>query len=153
MVNFLKFDPGFLDKDENGVKFACALRGLSQILEVMLLIPFLITLLVCQLIGEITVMTFGLSLPGPVIGMAVLFLWLIVTGKSPDNFESLSNQLLAHLSLLFVPAGVGVMLHFKLLGEDWAAVAAALIVSTLVTIAVTGWVMARLSGRGTPRDE
>jgi holin-like protein len=45
------------------------------------------------------------------------------------------------------------MLHFKLLGEDWAAVAAALIVSTLVTIAVTGWVMARLSGRGTPRDE
>lgn len=144
MVNFLKFDPGFLDKDESVVKFACALRGLSQILEVMLLIPFLITLLVCQLIGEITVMTFGLSLPGPVIGMAVLFLWLIVTGKSPDNFESLSNQLLAHLSLLFVPAGVGVMLHAELLEAELVPIILALVVSTLITLALTAWIMNKL---------
>ena len=144
MVNFLEFDPGFFDKDESGVKSACALKGLSQILEVMLLIPFLITLLVCQLIGEITVMTFGLSLPGPVIGMAVLFLWLIVTGKSPDNFESLSNQLLAHLSLLFVPAGVGVMLHAELLEAELVPIILALVVSTLITLALTAWIMNKL---------
>jgi holin-like protein len=108
------------------------------------LIPFLITLLVCQLIGEVTVIAFGLPLPGPVVGMAVLFLWLTVAGKTTGNFEILSNQLLSHLSLLFVPAGVGVMLHAELLGEELVPIAVALIVSTLITLALTGWIMNKL---------
>lgn len=108
------------------------------------MIPFLITLLVCQLIGEITVMTFGLPLPGPVVGMAVLFLWLVVAGKGRGDVERLSSQLLSHLSLLFVPAGVGVMLHAELLGEELVPIAVALVVSTLVTLAVTAWIMNRL---------
>jgi putative effector of murein hydrolase LrgA (UPF0299 family) len=110
-------------------------------------------ILVCQLAGELVAAWASLPVPGPVIGMVLLFIILIVRGGIPENVAQTGDGLLRHLSLLFVPAGVGVMLHFKLLGEDWAAVVAALIVSTLVTIAVTGWVMARLSGRGTPRDE
>jgi holin-like protein len=110
----------------------------------MRLIPFLITLLVCQLIGEITVMTFGLPLPGPVVGMAVLFSWLAVAGKRTGNFALLSNQLLSHLSLLFVPAGVGVMLHAELLGEELVPIAVALVVSTLATLALTAWIMNKL---------
>ena len=108
------------------------------------LIPFLITLLVCQLLGEVTVIAFGLPLPGPVVGMAVLFLWLTVAGKTTGNFEILSNQLLSHLSLLFVPAGVGVMLHAELLGEELVPIAVALVVSTLITLALTGWIMNKL---------
>jgi holin-like protein len=114
------------------------------------LIPFLITLLVCQLIGEVAVITFVLPLPGPVVGMAVLFLWLAVAGTTTGNFEVLSNQLLSHLSLLFVPAGVGVMLHAELLGEELVPIAIALVVSTLLTLALTAWIMNKLGAE--PRD-
>ena len=58
--------------------------------------------------------------------------------------------MLEHLSLLFVPAGVGVMMHLPLIGEEWQALSAALVGSTVLTIAVTALVMrgcARLSGR------
>ena len=120
------------------------LTGLPVAPEVTRLVPFLITLLVCQLIGEITVMTLGLPLPGPVVGMVVLFLWLFVAGKRNDNVQRLSSQLLSHLSLLFVPAGVGVMLHAELLGEELVPIAVALVVSTLVTLAVTAWIMNKL---------
>jgi len=110
-------------------------------------------ILACQLAGELVSAWGKLPVPGPVIGMVLLFIFLMVRGGIPEAVATTGDALLRHLSLLFVPAGVGVMLHFKLLGEDWAAVAAALIVSTLVTIAVTGWVMAKLSGRAEPGDD
>ncbi len=53
-------------------------------------------------------------------------------------------------SLLSVPAGAGIMLHFKLLAGNWLPLGAALILSTLLTIAVTAWLMARLSRRPAP---
>ena len=73
-------------------------------------------------------------------------------GGIEESLAQTGDGLLRHLSLLFVPAGVGVMLHFKLLGDDWLAVAGALVVSTLATIVVTGWVMAKLSGRNGAGD-
>lgn len=107
-------------------------------------------ILVCQLAGELLSAWAGLPVPGPVIGMVLLFVYLMVRGGISDNMAMTADGLLRHLSLLFVPAGVGVMLHFRLLEKDGLAVAAALVVSTLVAIAVTGWVMAKLSGRGRP---
>lgn len=145
----MEYDLGFFDADESVVEPPPTLIGLFQVLEVIVLIPFLITLLVCQLIGEITVMSFGLSLPGPVIGMAVLFSWLFLTGKSTENFELLSNQLLSHLSLLFVPAGVGVMLHAELLESELVPIIVALVISTLITLALTAWIMNKLGSERT----
>lgn len=107
-------------------------------------------ILVCQLAGELAAAWGKLPVPGPVIGMVLLFCFLMVRGGIADNISRTADGLLNHLSLLFVPAGVGVMLHFRLLGDDWLAVAAALIISTLATIAVTGWVMAKLTGREKP---
>jgi holin-like protein len=105
-------------------------------------------ILVCQLAGELLSVWAGLPVPGPVAGMVLLFAYLVVRGGISDNMAMTADGLLRHLSLLFVPAGVGVMLHFKLLEKDGLAVAAALVVSTLAAVAVTGWVMAKLSGRG-----
>lgn len=102
-------------------------------------------ILVCQLAGELVSAWSKLPVPGPVIGMVLLFVILAVRGGIAENMARTADGLLSHLSLLFVPAGVGVMLHFKLLGEDWLAVALALVGSTLVTIIVTGWVMAKLA--------
>lgn len=105
-------------------------------------------ILVCQLAGELLAAWLGLPVPGPVIGMVMLFTVLRVRGGISQNMARTGDALLSHLSLLFVPAGVGVMLHFKLLGDDWMAIGGALIASTVATIAVTALVMARL-GRGT----
>lgn len=105
-------------------------------------------LLVCQLIGEATVRGLGLPVPGPVLGMALLFCGLLLRGGIPKDIELVGGTLLKHLSLLFVPAGVGVMLYLPLFAAEWEAIAASLVVSTTLTIAVTAVIMKLLL----PRD-
>jgi putative effector of murein hydrolase LrgA (UPF0299 family) len=91
--------------------------------------------------GELAVVALRLPIPGPVLGMALLFLGLLAKGSVPPRLATTSDVLLGNLSLLFVPAGVGVMLHAKLLGREWLPISIALIISTMITIAVTGFVM------------
>jgi holin-like protein len=55
------------------------------------------------------------------------------------------NGILSHLSLLFVPAGVGVILHIAMLRDEWLPIAIALVVSTALTLVVTGLVMVVLT--------
>jgi len=104
-------------------------------------------LLVYQTIGEIVVQLIGLPVPGPVIGMALLFVTLLVRGSAPAWLRDSCQQLLSHLSLLFVPAGVGVMLHFERLGAEWLPIVIALVASTVITIGVTALVMQALRKR------
>ncbi len=105
-------------------------------------------LLVYQLVGEVIVHLAGLPVPGPVVGMLLLFLTLIARGAAPgradgflDRLRDTCQALLSHLSLLFVPAGVGVLLHFKRLGAEWLPITVALLASTVITIGVTALVM------------
>jgi putative effector of murein hydrolase LrgA (UPF0299 family) len=98
-------------------------------------------LLVYQLVGEALVHVSGLPVPGPVVGMLLLFVTLLARGSAPQWLRDTCQQLLAHLSLLFVPAGVGVLLHFKRLGAEWLPITVALVASTVITIGVTALVM------------
>lgn len=109
---------------------------------------FFTVLLIYQLVGEVVSKGLELPIPGAVIGMALLFATLLIRGNLPDGLSDTAQGLLKHLSLLFVPAGVGVMVHFHLIGAEGLAISVALVVSTLVTIAVTALVMARLSNDG-----
>lgn len=102
-------------------------------------------LLLCQLAGEFIVLALELPVPGPVIGMVILFIGLLLYGKIPEKLSDTANGLLEQLSLLFVPAGVGVMSHLTLLGNKWLPLSASLIVSTLLTIAVTSLLMQYLT--------
>lgn len=104
-------------------------------------------LLVCQLIGEATVRGLGLPVPGPVLGMALLFCGLLLRGGIPQDIDLVAGTLLKHLSLLFVPAGVGVMLYLPLFAAEWEAIAASLVISTALTIVVTAVVMKLLLPR------
>ncbi|MEM7529153.1 MAG: CidA/LrgA family protein [Pseudomonadota bacterium] len=99
----------------------------------------------CQLAGETLVRFLALPLPGPVLGKAILFVGLLVFGL-PDDLRRTGEALLGNLSLLFVPAGVGVMLHGAILSTDWLAISVALVVSTLATVSVTALVMQKLGG-------
>lgn len=106
---------------------------------------FITVLLVYQLIGEVISQSLELPLPGPVVGMALLFATLLVRGELADGLRDTAEGLLRHLSLLFVPAGVGVILHLHLIQSEWKAISVALIVSTVATIAVTALVMVGLA--------
>jgi holin-like protein len=105
------------------------------------MIESLAAILVLQLLGEITVQLSGAPIPGPVLGMLLLALILCLRGKVPERLRQTCQNLLAHLALLFVPAGVGVMLHLERLSVEWLPLLAAIVLSTWLTLAVTAWVM------------
>ncbi|WP_435988109.1 CidA/LrgA family protein [Sulfitobacter sp. SH22] len=105
------------------------------------MIGYLTIILVCQLVGELIVGTLSISIPGPVLGMLILFLLLLIRGDLPAGLGQTADGLLRAMSLLFVPAGTGVMMHFKLLGEALLPLGAALVVSTAMTITVTALMM------------
>jgi holin-like protein len=102
-------------------------------------------LLVYQLAGEVIALYFALPIPGPVIGMLLLLAMLLITRKVPADMDDASGALLSHLSLLFVPAGVGVMVHMDLLGDEWLPILVALIVSTVASMALSAWAMKGLA--------
>lgn len=98
-------------------------------------------LLLFQLAGEALALFFSLPIPGPVIGMGLLFATLALRGGPSPALRNTAQKLLQHLSLLFVPAGVGVMLHAQRLADEWLPIVVALVASTFVTVAVTALVL------------
>lgn len=107
----------------------------------------LTVLLLCQLGGEVLARLLGLPIPGPVCGMVLLFLGLCWLGRVPDFLARTTDGLLANMSLLFVPAGVGVMLHARLIAEDWLAIAAGIVISTVASVVLTALAMRLLQPR------
>ncbi|PWS36452.1 CidA/LrgA family protein [Falsiroseomonas bella] len=115
------------------------------------MIPAITALLVCQLLGEVAARAFALPVPGPVIGMVLLFLALLLRRREvPAELGATADSLLGNLGLLFVPAGVGVVLHLPLLARDWAPLSLAILAGTLFAIAATGrlaqWLLRRGGG-------
>jgi holin-like protein len=111
-------------------------------------------LLIFQLIGEVAVRALTLPIPGPVIGMFLLYGMLSVRGSAPESLTRTANGLLSHLSLLYVPAGVGVMVHLALIKREWLAVLLTLVVSTALTLVITAltmrWLVARAASASAP---
>lgn len=96
----------------------------------------------CQLAGEFLCRFFGLPLPGPVVGMGLLFAFLLLRGGQgrnavPNTLGASADQLLGHFSLLFVPASVGTMRYFDLLGANALLLAVAILGSSVIAMAVT----------------
>jgi holin-like protein len=110
------------------------------------MIASLSLILLCQLAGEVFVRGLALPMPGPVIGLMLLLMLLVARDRfaalargplQGDGVESASRGLLANLSLLFVPAGVGVVQKLDLVAEHGIAFLGVLAVSVLVTLLVT----------------
>lgn len=98
-------------------------------------------LLLFQLAGEVIAHGLQLPVPGPVIGMALLFITLVLRQGVGHELQQTAQGLLQHLSLLFVPAGTGVMLHLDRLESEWLPILLSLLLSTAATLAVTALVM------------
>ncbi len=104
-------------------------------------------LLVCQLAGEALVGALGVAFPGPVLGMVLLLGGLLVVRTSPPALAATADTLLRNLSLLFVPAAVGVVQHGAVLKAHGAAIAVAIAISTIATLVVTAVVFVAVSRR------
>jgi holin-like protein len=129
------------------------------------MIASLSLILLCQLAGEVFVRGLGLPMPGPVIGLMILLGLLLardrfaLLARGPlqgDGVESVSRVMLANLSLLFVPAGVGVVQKLNLVAEHGIALLAVLAISVMVTLLVTVasfLVVSRLMAHGRPSNE
>ncbi|SED94966.1 CidA/LrgA family protein [Bradyrhizobium erythrophlei] len=110
------------------------------------MIASLSLILLCQLAGEVAVRALAVPVPGPVVGLVLLLLLLLARDRFPvlargplgnDGVESASRGMLANLSLLFIPAGVGVVQKLDLLAEHGVAILVILAVSVVVTLLAT----------------
>ena len=106
------------------------------------MIASLSLILICQLVGEVMVRGLGVAVPGPVIGLALLLVLLLLRDRFPVFSRGpLRNEgvggLLANLSLLFVPAGVGVVQELDLLDQHGIAIMTVLAISVVVTLLAT----------------
>ncbi|MCW1955967.1 CidA/LrgA family protein [uncultured Lentibacter sp.] len=115
------------------------------------MIGYLTLILSCQLAGEVVVGALGLPVPGPVLGMALLFGFLLLRGHVPDALGATADGLLRNMSLLFVPAGTGVIMHVALLSEALVPLSLAVAISTSAAIVVTALMM-RLLSKGADRE-
>lgn len=104
-------------------------------------------LLMFQAIGEIAVKWLHLPLPGPVLGMLLLFFALVIRGGIPPALHSTGQALLQHLMLLFVPAVAGVMLHFQRVAQEWLPILAACVGGSVITLLVTALTLQKLLRR------
>ncbi|WP_017325855.1 CidA/LrgA family protein [Synechococcus sp. PCC 7336] len=98
-------------------------------------------LLIYELVGEISSLLLQIPVPGPVLGMTLLFLTLLLRRSIDESLDSASTALLSHLPLLFVPAGVGVIIHFDRIVNEWIPIGIALVLSTAITMASTAAIM------------
>ena len=109
-----------------------------------------------QLVGEMVQKYFALTVPGPVIGLVLLLLAMLASdrvGNRPaaqlkQNLALTAETLLGHLPLLFVPIGVGVVMHITLLEDQLAAVLGVIFIGTVLTVGFSALLMEKLQGRG-----
>lgn len=110
-------------------------------------------LLVCQLAGEVIHRLTCLPLPGSVIGMVLLLAWLALVPKERLTLTQVTGWLTAHLSIMFVPAAVGVMEEGAILSRYGVGIVVAVVVSTLLTLAVTALAFRAVAGREPEPDD
>ena len=113
-------------------------------------------LLVFQLLGTTAVMGMGLLIPGPVAGLLFMIVWLGVNAPRPKLLKETAEALIAHLSLLFVPAAVGIVQHLDRLAYEGKILLAAVVVSTILALivgALTFVMMVRLTGTTAEGEE
>ncbi|MBF8162824.1 CidA/LrgA family protein [Ectopseudomonas hydrolytica] len=110
-------------------------------------------LVLCQLLGTALNVLLLPMLPGPIIGMLLLFVFLMLRGEVGEPLSLASSSLLKYLPLILVPPAVGVMAYAGAIAADFWAVVGALLLSLLLSVAFAGWLMQKLIERQQRREE
>lgn len=98
------------------------------------MVPGLVIILSFQLVGEVASRGLGLPVPGPVIGLLLLVAACAIRPALAEKLRPVVQMLLSHLSLFFVPAGVGVVAQLGVLRDNAVALGMAILLSTLAAI-------------------
>jgi len=117
-----------------------------------MLLRGLTTLVLFQLLGSMLSALLLPMLPGAILGMLLLFVFLMLRREVGEPLSVAANSLLRYLPLLLVPAAAGVMLYGPVLKANFWALAAALLLSLVLALLFTGWLMQRLIERQQRRE-
>ena len=101
------------------------------------MIKTLLLLILFNFVASDAAIHAGLPLPGPLVGLVCMAVYVWLNKPVLEEMQPHISKLLRHLSLFFVPAGVGVMVHTSLLFAQWPIILIAIIISTVLTLAVT----------------
>ena len=112
----------------------------------------LLVILLFQCLGEAIKLASGTLLPGPVIGLLLLFATLLLTGGPSPGLEASSGKLIGLLALLLMPPSVGLFFLGERLQGQWPALLAAVLLGTLATLLASALTMQWLLRRQTRND-
>lgn len=118
-----------------------------------MLLRGLTILVLFQLLGSALNVLLMPVLPGPIIGLVLLFIYLLIVGKVNEPISEAASGLLRYLPVLLLPPAVGVIVHFSDIAADFWAIATSLVVSVVVSIVFAGWLMQKLIERQLKRKE
>lgn len=104
-------------------------------------------LVLFQLLGTALNVSVLPMLPGPIIGLVLLFVALLMRGQASESLQVAASSLLRYLPLLLVPPAVGVMAYTQAILDDFWAIVGVLVTSLVVSLVFTGWLMQTLIRR------
>lgn len=110
-------------------------------------------LVLFQLLGTVLNVLLVPMLPGPIIGLLLLFVALLLRGRASESLQLAASSLLRYLPLLLVPPAVGVMVYTEAILQDFWAIIGVLVISLLISLVFTGWLMQALIQRQQRRRE
>lgn len=93
-------------------------------------------LLLCQMLGEFLVRVFGVMIPGPVIGMLLLLLFLVINKGSFEELDSVATTLLKYFALFFIPASMGIITQKEVILNNLSTIVVSLFIGTLLAIGI-----------------
>ncbi|MDC8830162.1 CidA/LrgA family protein [Alteromonas gilva] len=99
-----------------------------------------LVIIACYLVGEFLVLVFNAPVPGALAGLLILLTILLLRQRSTPAISRAAQPLLTHMSVLFVPAVIGVGLFWDIVLSNVLGITLALVVTTVVSLGLTGWV-------------
>ncbi|WP_250657337.1 CidA/LrgA family protein [Alkalimarinus coralli] len=109
------------------------------------MLPSLTLIILFQLAGTFVQQHFNSPIPGAVIGMILFFLYLCLAGGSNEKLQETGSRLLKHLPLLFIPAGVGILVYTEELRTQGIAIVASLTLGSLIAFVITLLIFKKLT--------
>ena len=98
-------------------------------------------LLVFQLSGELCVQLLHVPLSSNIMGMLLLFVFLLIYGRVPESLAFFSSKFLQHLSLYFLPVSAGVITLWPLLQREGISIVVVMVISTLIPLVLCAWLL------------
>ena len=109
-------------------------------------------LVLFQLLGTALNHLFLSILPGPIIGLVLLIIYLMIRGEVSEPVSLAASSLLRYLPLLLVPPAVGVMVYASQIADDFWAIVGSLVLSLMISLTFAGWLMQKLIDRQARRE-